>query len=716
MKTYCHAPWVPEELEPLLDLAYNFWWSSDREANWLFDRMSNGMWGHVKRNPVRLLRLMGRQALLELRHKPEFVERARAVRNRMRADLEKDSHFRLHATTHGEAELSIETNPLAAYFSAEFGIHESLPIYSGGLGVLAGDHIRSTSDLKVPFVGVGLLYRLGYFHQHFSLDNWQLEEFLPHGFHDLPIKQLIDDDGKAITISLELPDRVVEAQLWLAQVGSSSLILLDTYMRSNWREDRDITARLYDSDRETRLQQEIVLGVGGVRALTALGVKPHRYHMNEGHSAFLVLERAADLIAESGLSLAEAQAQLRPSNVFTTHTPVAAGHEVFRRELMEPYFVPQLKRLNIGPDQFFELGHRTGTEQNGEFEMTSLAIRFSERLNGVSKLHGEVAREQWHCMWPDRKEQDVPISHITNGVHIATWIGAPMQELFDRYLGSDWLEKQEQAETWRRVADIPADELWRARGKQRAALIENAKRRAQRQLIARNVDRETLDQHVSRLDPEALTIGFARRFATYKRADLFFRHRDVLERLLNDPERPMQMLFAGKAHPADEAGKKVLQSVIELSLEPAFLGKLFVIEDYEMGFARFLVQGSDVWMNTPRPPKEASGTSGMKACPNGALTLSTKDGWWVEGANDLNGWTIGEGSDPAKSDEEMDAEDAADLSHLLEHEVVPTFYDRGPSGLPERWIERVRASIASVTPFFNTSRMVREYTERCYLD
>ncbi|MCB9834112.1 MAG: alpha-glucan family phosphorylase [Planctomycetes bacterium] len=713
MKTYCHAPWVPEELEPILDVAYNFWWNTDPQARLLFHQLSPGLWRLSNHNPVALLRRMTRDELIAASARLEIRSELFQVHDRMRRTLEAGSRVKVERVRRGENDFHYDREPRAAYFSAEFGLHESLPNYSGGLGVLAGDHIRSASDLGVPIIGIGLLYRFGYFHQSFSLDNWQEERFSPNGAHNQPIQQVIADDGQPLTIELNLPGRKLKVQVWCARIGRSTLLLLDTYMHENWQEDRDITARLYDADREIRLKQEIVLGVGGVRALEALGINPYRFHMNEGHSAFLVLERCASLMKRKGLGFEQARLETRRNNVFTTHTPVSAGHEVFRRELMEPYFVPQVERLGLSPDEFFELGHRTGTDHDGNFEMTSLAIRFADHINGVSKLHGEVSRRQWQCMWPELPEDRVPIGHVTNGIHTGAWIGPEMRQVFDHYLASNWLDRIEDRAMWERVESIPADDLWEARRRQRARLIYNVRRRAQHQLIVRNLDRDTLQRKTSGLDRDALTIGFARRFATYKRATLLFRHADRLRRLVGSDDRPVQILFAGKAHPADDAGKRLLQEVQELALDPGFRGRIILLEDYDIGLARKLVQGCDVWLNNPRPPKEASGTSGMKVCPNGGLTCSTRDGWWVEGESPLNGWTIGRGWTD-RDDETVDAEDADSLMNLLENEIVPLFYDRDAAGLPQGWITRMRASIKTVTPYFSTQRMVREYAEKYY--
>lgn len=716
MKTYCHAPAVPERLQPLLDLAYNLWWTTDQEANWLFRRLAPGLWDVVNHNPVLLLRSLTTEELHFRAKNDEIVDRAHSTRERMRAEIEADGGRPHQMTTRGHSDLFIEHHPIAAYFSSEFGIHESLPIYSGGLGVLAGDHIRSASDLQLPFCGIGLLYRYGYFHQRFSLDDWQLEEFQPHGFHNLPLQLIEHDDGSPLLITLHLPERDLAARVWLAQIGRSALYLLDTFHRENAVEDREITARLYDSDRDRRLKQEILLGVGGARLLQQLHISPRRFHMNEGHSAFLVLERIADFMAKNNTGFDEALTVTSSSNVFTTHTPVAAGHEVFSASTMQPYFVPQLRdRMGIDPARFFDLGKRPGESDEDKFEMTSLAMRTSRRINGVSRLHGEVARQQWNILWPDRAEADVPVNHVTNGIHLTNWMGPGMRELIGEALGTDWAKKIVDDDQPFSLETVSDEDIWSVRQRQRTDLLSFVRARAERQLILGNTGRENLVDRLSVLDNDTLTIGFARRFATYKRAGLLFQDLDRLAQLLTSVDRPVQLLFAGKAHPADDAGKEILQEVIRASRDPRFKGRLLVLDDYDMSVARHLVCGVDVWLNTPRPPKEASGTSGMKAVANGALTVSTLDGWWVEAVEmGAAGWTIGKGTcdDPR---DEVDVADAQHLFHILEDELIPRFYDRGESNVPHAWLKDVRRSMEVIMPYFNTRRMVAEYAEKTYL-
>lgn len=714
MKAYCHAPWVPDELLPILDVAYNFWWTSDPQAQWLFRRLSPGLWRMVDHNPILLLRTLTREELTFRARNTEIVRAATEIRDRMIAEFNSAGRSKWPETRSGLNDFVIERNPLAAYFSAEFGLHESLPIYSGGLGILAGDHMRSTNDLGLPFVGVGLLYRHGYFHQRASLDDWQIEETESLGFHSRPLKLIVHDDGSPLLIRLQLPGRELKAQVWLAQIGRTSLLLLDSYFKDNLVEDREVTSRLYDSTREIRLKQEILLGVGGTRALEALHVTPRRYHMNEGHSAFLVLERAAQMIRTKDVGFEEAREITRQSNVFTTHTPVAAGHEVFKRALMEPYFEVQIPKLKLTTEDFFALGRRPDSPHDDEFEMTSLAIRFSDSVNAVSKRHGEVSRRQWRCMWPDRDENEVPIDHVTNGVHTPTWIGPEMRGLFDTGLGANWLKQSHERGLWDRLATISDADLWRAHMLQKRRLIDFVQRRLQDQLIGQNVAPKVISSRLNSFSADVLTIGFARRFATYKRADLLLRDVDRLVAIITNADRPIQVFFAGKAHPADDGGKRLLQLVARASADPKFSGRVALIEDYDTDVARDLVQGVDIWLNTPRPPQEASGTSGMKACPNGALTVSTYDGWWIEAADGRNGWTIGDDSTP-ESEEVRDERDAKHLLDILEHEAAPLYYERDQNGLPTRWLERMRASIGTVTPFFNTSRMVREYADKYYL-
>ncbi len=705
------APALPPRLEPLRRIAYNLWWAWNHDAIELFRRLDSDLWETTGHNPVLMLGSINQAQLEAAAHDEAFL----AHLERVAADLEtylsgEGSWFR---RTYGKADsLSV------AYFSAEFGLTECLSIFAGGLGVLAGDHLKSASDLGVPLVGVGLLYQQGYFKQYLNESGWQQEAYHDNDFHNLPVQLLRRPDGNPLLVNLDLPGRTVYAQLWQAHVGRVSLILLDTNVPANPDpQDRDITDQLYGGDSDMRIRQEIVLGIGGYRALEALGLEPTVYHMNEGHSAFLALERVRRLIQRHRLSFEEARQLASPSLVFTTHTPVEAGHDFFPPELMDRYFSNYYPQLGLSRDEFLALGRRNPNDPSEAFCMTVLALRLAAFSNGVSRLHGEVTRRMWGVIWPNLPESEVPIGHVTNGVHFRSWISYEMNQLYDRYLGPAWREEPADPTLWRRAETIPAEELWRTHERRRERLVAFARRRLRQQLERRGAPRSEIEAADEALDPEALTIGFARRFATYKRATLLLRDVERLKRILNDPERPVQIIYAGKAHPRDGAGKELIRQIVTLARQPEFRRRLVFLEEHDMAVARYLVQGCDVWLNTPLRPLEASGTSGMKAAANGALNLSTLDGWWDEAWSRYNhriGWAIGRGEIYDQRDYQ-DMVEAEALYDVLERDVIPTFYDRGRDRIPRRWIERMRSSIANLCHFFNTHRMVREYTERFYL-
>jgi starch phosphorylase len=609
--------------------------------------------------------------------------------------------------------------PLVAYFSLEFGITECLSIFAGGLGILAGDHLKSASDLGVPLAGVGLLYQQGYFQQYLNQSGWQQEAYEDNDFHNLPIELAKGPDGKPAVIEVAFPGRPVYAQVWRAQVGRVPLYLLDTNFERNPRkEDRDITDQLYGGDRDMRIRQEILLGIGGYRALAALGLAPTVFHMNEGHSAFLGLERVRHLMESSRLTFSEARALASASLVFTTHTPVEAGHDYFSADLVDRYFGDYPRMLGISRDEFLSLGRR-GPNDRGDFCMTVLALKLSSHRNGVSKLHGEVSRRIWQPLLPGVPAEEVPIGHITNGVHFRSWISLEMNQLYDRYLGPNWPNEPANSDVWQGIDSIPAEELWRTHERRRERLVSWARKRVREQRIRRSAPQALIEAADEILDPDALTIGFARRFATYKRATLILRDLDRLKRLLLDTARPVQIIFAGKAHPQDGPGKELIRQIASLARERDLGRHLVFLEDYDMAVARYLVQGVDVWLNTPLRPQEASGTSGMKAAANGALNLSTLDGWWDEVWNDPFrpagiGWSIGKG-ETYDNPEYQDQVEADALYDLLERDVVPTFYDREVDRTPRRWIERMKASIRTLAHFVNTHRMVSDYTREFYL-
>ncbi len=705
VRTFRVTPNLPDRLLPLGILARNLWWTWNPDAADLFRRMEPDVWDRNHHNPVDLLGSLSQERLEGLANDEGFLTSMERTVAELNAYLARKTWFeKVHGQSMG---LSI------AYFSAEFGLHESLPIYSGGLGVLAGDHLKSASDLGLPLIGVGLLYRRGYFRQYLNRDGWQQEIHNHHDFERLPL-HLETLEGRPRRISIEIAGREVTAQVWRAQVGRVPLLLLDTDVPDNGPDDRGLTDKLYGGDARHRLRQEILLGMGGVRALQAMGHAPSVYHLNEGHSAFLAVERVRQAMEREGLSLSEALEEVRASSIFTTHTPVPAGHDVFPLDLMRENFGPLCARLGFPIDSLLKLGRVHPEDGDEPFNMTVLALRTSSQSNGVSRLHGSVSRRIWGGMFPMIPVEEIPIGHVTNGIHIPSWYSREVARLYSRYLGPRWQEDPVDLQVWQRVERIPDAELWRARERLRESLVSFARRRLQEQLLRRGMPLGLVRAAEEALDPDALTIGFARRFAVYKRANLLLRDPDRLARLLNDPERPVQIVFAGKAHPADHPGKHVMREIVHLATEPRFRRRIVFLEDYDMEIARMLVQGADVWLNTPRRPLEASGTSGMKAVVSGGLHVSVLDGWWAEAYTPDTGWSIGAGEEYEDA-EAQDQVESETLYELLEHEVIPLYYRRGADGLPRGWIERVKASMQAHCPVFNTNRMVEEYTRCFYL-
>jgi starch phosphorylase len=670
----------------LHELAANFSFSWHPTVRALFERLDPDGWERVERNPTALLADLDDDALARATDDPGFGVALEEARAEVRRELERETWW---GREHHDPEF------LVAYFSTEFGLDESLPIYSGGLGVLAGDHLKSASDLGVPLVGVGLLYREGYFRQGLDDSGWQVERYPANDPSRLAL------DAEDVDVRLQLDGEEVAVRVWRADVGRTRLYLLDTDVEGNSERARGVTWTLYGGDREQRLRQELVLGIAGVRALRALGLEPTVFHMNEGHSAFLVLERVRELLTQ-GAALDDATEQVRATTVFTTHTPVPAGNEVFDPELVRRYLGGAVERYG-GVWEDLLASARVGDE--GTFGLTPLALRASAYANGVSALHGRVAREMWAGVWPEQPPDEVPIGSITNGVHGETWVGAELAAAL-RSRGAR-LDGDPSGDGWEVARSLPDEELWALHLERKRALVDVARRRFERRFGGDDAARFGLD-------PEALTIGFARRFATYKRATLLFADAARLAWLFNEPHRPVQLIVAGKSHPADDGGKQLIRRIVELSRDRRFGGRVVFLEDYEMTLARQLVQGVDVWLNNPRRPLEASGTSGMKAGMNGALNFSILDGWWAEGYGPELGWAIG-GSEEHEDEAAGDAADAAALLATLEHEVVPAYYERDDSGLPRRWLGMMRESIAQVGDRFNTGRMVAEYVERLYL-
>jgi starch phosphorylase len=697
---------LPDKISALSGLAYNLWWTWRPDAQRLFSWIDPQLWEETYHNPVRFLRKVNRTRINAVIHDRYYMQYFESVMQAFEEYIQADNSWA--NTAHPGL-----NNGLLAYFSTEFGLHETLPIYAGGLGVLSGDHAKQASDLGLQFIGIGFFYTQGYFTQHITEDGWQIADKATIEFDELPVLAVLDEHEQPLTISVELPGREVFARLWEVRVGRIPLYLLDTNVEQNSEEDRLLTARLYSSDLELRISQEIILGVGGVRALRKLGYHPQGWHMNEGHSAFLGLERARELV-EEGHSFEESVDIIRNSSIFTTHTPVPAGNDEFPLWLVDKYFSNLWPLLGLEREEFINLA-RHQVSWGETFSMPILAFRFSGYSNGVSELHGQVARKMWNFLWPEKKEHQVPISHITNGVHTCTWLARRMGVLFDQYLPHGWREEQDNPEMWEAVLEIPDQELWAVRRHLKRKLVAYIRERARHQWLNDGVHPVQTVASGTLLDPYALTIGFARRFATYKRADLILTEYERLLKLINQPNRPVQIIFAGKAHPADEPGKLLIQEVYRKVKAAENGGRLVFLEDYDMNLARYLVQGVDVWLNTPRRPNEASGTSGQKAALNGVLNFSILDGWWREGYNGSNGWAIGQDkdyTDPAV----QDAEDLASLYTILEKEIIPLYYDRRAGDLlPEKWVHKTKECIRTLAPRFSMTRMVKDYAERLYL-
>ena len=694
---------LPDRIKRLTDLAYDLWWTWNPIAREVFRRLDYGLWRQTAHNPVLMLRSVTPDQLAVLANDAEFVRLYDAAIEALdRARGAQDTWW-LHQFGSGSGPI--------AYFSAEFALHQSLPIYAGGLGVLAGDHCKESSDLGLPLVGVGFMYPQGYFHQKISPEGWQQESYERLNWAEAAIEPACTQEGHNCIVPVPLGNRSVLVQVWRVRLGRVKLYLLDTDLEENAPWDRELSARLYGGDRETRIQQEIILGVGGVRALKALGSSPAVWHLNEGHAAFVVLQRIRDLI-EAGQTFDGALEEVRRTTVFTTHTPVPAGHDAFPFNLVETHLAGCWGTLGAYRDRFMQLG----AYDNGsgvQFNMTALALRTANGVNAVSQLHGVVTREMWGPIWPGVAEEARPVRAITNGIHEPTWLSNELARLFDEHLPSDWRERHDDPSVWTAIQSIPDDALWAVRGALREYLFAFIRERARSRWREQQVSAARVVAAGTLLDPNALTIGFARRFTGYKRPELIFHNPDRLRAILNAARRPVQLVFAGKAHPADETGKHHLQQVYRHAIDPSYGGRLAFIDDYDLHVAHFLVQGCDVWLNNPRKPLEASGTSGMKASVNGVPHLSIGDGWWAEGFTGENGWLI-DGQAPPDDPEATDAADAAALYELLERQIVPAFYDRDAAGIPRRWLAVVRQAIATVAPRFSARRMVREYAVHLY--
>ena len=703
--SFAVLPALPDSLKTLEVIAQNLFWSWNMDFVELFKRIDSDLWIASGHNPVKLLGSVSQARLEELAENESFLCELQRAEEKLKAYLNGPTWF--------EKICSKCAEPIIAYFSAEFGIHECLSLYSGGLGVLAGDHLKSASDLGVPLVGVGLLYQKGYFRQYLNIDGWQQEVYAENDFYNMPIELVLKDNSQPLTISVEYPGRAVSAQIWCVSVGRVQLYLLDTNIAANSSMDRMTTVSLYGGDREMRIRQEIMLGIGGLKALVAMGIKPTVCHINEGHAAFMALERVRQLQEATNMTFDEAVETTKAGNVFTMHTPVKAGLDEFSVELMDKYFADYFPKLGIDREQFLALGRILSDDDSESFKMPILALRLSSYINGVSKLHGQISREMWSSLWPGAPVSEVPIVSITNGVHIKSWLSDEMNALYERYFGPNWTDETIDKSVCETIDQIPDEEFWRTHQRCKGRMIAFARNRLKTQMQRRGTYHTELNRAEEVLDIEALTIGFARRFASYKRGNLLLKDPQRLVKLLSDPNRPVQIIFAGKAHPRDTEGKEIIRQIVHFAAQYDVRRRIVFLEDYDINVARVLVRGVDIWLSNPRRPMEASGTSGMKAAINGALNISTLDGWWCEGYTPEAGWVIGAG-ESYKDDDYQDVVESQAIYNMLENEIVPLFYTRSADNIPRAWIQRIKNSIKWIMPRFNAHRMVGEYTQRFY--
>ena len=699
-------PSVPERIRPLQEMANNLWYSWNWDLVNLFISLDPDLWEETAQNPIEMLSHLPQQRLMKAAEDEGFLANLDKTYRRYKHYLSQKRWF-----GHKYPQLSDST---IAYFSLEYGLDTGLPVYSGGLGVLSGDTLKSGSDLGLPMVAVGLLYRYGYFRQHLATDGWQQERYEENDWYHMPVELVTDTEGRPLKFSIALDGVPVQVQIWKVTVGVIPLYLLDTNVPENSSKAREITDVLYGGDKDMRIRQEIVLGVGGVKALKLLGLSPDIYHCNEGHSWFLTLERLRVLMQEHQLSFAEAMQYVWTTTVFTTHTPVPAGNEKFDPVLIQRYLGDAVRQLGLSWQDFLAMGRVNPGDENEQFGMTVAALKSAAFCNGVSALHGKVSRQMWHHIWPNLPVEEVPIQSVTNGVHPASWISHDLKELYESYFGERYTERPGAPEVWEKVNRIPSVELWRVHCKRRERLIFFARKHYKRQLIrggAPSIDIQQADQI---LDPNILTIGFARRFSTYKRGSLLFHDLDRLEKILNNDKMPVQIIIAGKAHPLDHPGKEIIKTIVEFTKDKRFRNRVIFLEDYDINIARYLVQGVDVWLNNPRRPEEASGTSGMKAALNGALNCSILDGWWDEGYNDETGFKIGNGEEFGNASVQ-DTMDSESLYSVLEREVVPLFYHRNEIEIPERWIYKMKKSIQMAGEQFSAQRMLMDYANQFYV-
>ena len=700
-------PQLPKRIGKLYDISYNLWWSWNTDFLKLFKQIDIDLWENCQKNPIKFLKLVSQDKLEEICKNEDFLKGY----DKIVRDFED---YMCTKSTWFSKRYPDNSNDLIAYFSAEYGLDETVAIYSGGLGVLSGDHIKTASDMGIPIVGIGLLYKHGYFHQQIDGYGQQKEVYKDVDLSMLPIESVKDHEGKDLLISLKFPDKKLYLKVWKINVGRCEIYLMDSDIDENIDEYKDITTTLYGGDQEMRIKQEIVLGMGGVNLLYSLGLNPTVYHMNEGHSAFLTIELIKNVMKFKEVSFDIAKEIVSAKTIFTTHTPVKAGNDIFPISLVEKYFKDYWNRLGISREEFFRLGMKPNDDMNSGFNMGILALKIAGKKNGVSKLHGAVSRELFADVWPNVPANESPIDYVTNGIHTCTWLAPTVKKLYNQYLRPYWQDNVYDDDVWKDIYKIPDEKLWEVHQSRKEKLLKMVKKLTTDRLRKYNYSYDEIDSMVSNLNKDVLTIGFARRFATYKRATLIFRDLERITKIFNESNKPIQIIFAGKAHPKDEDGKKLIKYIHDLALKPQFKGKIFILENYNVGMSRYLVSGVDVWLNNPRRPMEASGTSGQKAACNGVLNFSVLDGWWAEGYNQKNGWTIGTNAEYQNYDEQDDA-DSNSIYDTLENKIIPMYYQKNEKGYSDEWLKMMKNNIVSNSGRYSTARMLKDYTEQMYI-
>ena len=699
-------PQLPKEISKLSEIANNLWWSWNTEYLKLLKQIDRDLWENVGKNPVKFLKLVSQERLEKASQNQEFLKQYNIVANNFENYMNsKNTWF---------SKKYPEEKDLIAYFSAEYGLDETIPIYSGGLGILSGDHLKSASDLGLPFVAVGMLYKEGYFIQKLSKYGEQENNYVKADLNNLPIEAVKDSEGKDLKITVDYPERKLYLKVWKINVGRIKLYLMDSDIDENSEEDKKVTLQLYGGDQDMRIKQEIVLGMGGVKLLKTLGLNPTVYHMNEGHSSFLTLELIKDLMEEKKISFEMAKDITTSKTVFTTHTPVPAGNDIFPLDLVEKYFKDFWPKIGLSREEFLKLGMKPTEKLDNGFNMGILALKNAGKKNGVSKLHGAVSRELFGEVWPNIAANESPIGYVTNGIHTCSWLAQNLKELYNEYLIPYWQDNMQKDDVWKQIKDIPNEKLWNEHQARKMKMLKMVKENTTKRLKRVGIPYEEIKEITSKINPNALTIGFARRFATYKRATLIFKDLERITQILNDSERPIQLIFAGKAHPLDKVGQDLIKYINELAMKPQFKGKIFVLENYNIGMSRYLISGCDVWLNNPRRPMEASGTSGQKASVNGVINFSVLDGWWAEGYDQTNGWTIGTNAE-FTSYEEQDLADSESLYNTLENKIIPLYYENREENIPNNWVEIMKNSIITTGGKYSTQRMVIDYTNKMYI-